>query len=143
MVMNSCPFEEMVQLSPGEDPRPLREAAVVGAQGQTHDGKVNVCLHEVLTGGDWVLGALTQRGICRQICPKFGFLLTRLPLSTIQGLNPAEAEPEPLQFSGYICSSENPKWSVLVLGTFWEPRAFWVYNTSRVSIFVYSKLRFA
>lgn len=39
VVMDSYPFEDLVQLSPDEDQRPLREAAVVGAQ-----GRVNVCL---------------------------------------------------------------------------------------------------
>lgn len=57
MAMDSYPFEDLVQLSPAEDQRPLREAAVVGAQGQTHDSRVNVCLHAVLTGGDLCSGS--------------------------------------------------------------------------------------
>lgn len=44
VAMDSYPFEDLAQLSPAEDQRPLREAAVVGAQGQTHDSRANVCL---------------------------------------------------------------------------------------------------
>lgn len=96
MVMNSYLFEDLVQLSLGEDQRPLREAAVVGAQGQTHDsGVIDVCVG-ALTGGNLCSGYPHPEGICKQSCPKFGFLLSRLPLSTIQGLNPAEAEPRAL-----------------------------------------------
>lgn len=61
MVINSCPFEDLVQLSLGEDQRALSEAAVVGPQGQSHN-RVKVYLHGSPDGWELVSPVPPSRG---------------------------------------------------------------------------------
>lgn len=93
MVINSCPFEDLVQLSLGEDQRPLSKAAVVGPQGQSHDNRIKVYLHGSPDGWEFVSsvpsssGASASRSLLN--------LASRLPLATFQELSPAGAELVP------------------------------------------------
>lgn len=93
MVINSCPFEDLVQLSLGEDQRLLSVAAVVGPQGQSHDDRVKVYLRGSPDGWEFVSPVPSPRwastnrsllnlGFC---CPSCLWLPSRT--STLQGLN--------------------------------------------------------
>lgn len=91
MVINSCLFEDLVQLSLGEDQRLLSVAAVVGPQGQSHDDRVKVYLCGSLDGWEFLSpvpsfrGASTSRSLLNlgSCCPRW--LPSRT--STLQGLN--------------------------------------------------------
>lgn len=93
LVINSCPFEDLVQLSLGEDERPLSEAAVVGPRGQSHDNRIKVYLHGSPDGWEFASpvpsssGASASRSLLN--------LASRLLLGAFQELNAAGAELGP------------------------------------------------
>lgn len=62
VVIDCCPFEDLVQLSLGEDQRPPSEAAVVGPQGQSHDNRVKVYFHGSPGGWGFVSPVPSSRG---------------------------------------------------------------------------------
>lgn len=80
--------EDLVQLSLGEDQRPLNKAAVVGLQGQTHDNKVKVYFHGSPDGWKFVFPVPSSRGTSES-----RFLLN--VASSCPGSHPAQAELGP------------------------------------------------